>query len=103
MRKNRLFCIVMLLCLTSSNIFAQGTDTLFYDKGWKGVSSKAFAAFYRVLPKDRNNNLHKPFRDYYITGELQSEGGFISVDEKDDKNSVFDGDWTNYYKNGKIE
>ncbi|MBF0961979.1 MAG: hypothetical protein HXK20_07840, partial [Alloprevotella tannerae] len=95
MRKTTLLCIVMLLCLTSANIFAQGTDTLFYDKDWKGVSSKAFAAFYRVLPKDRNNNLHKPFRDYYITGELQSEGGFILVDEKDDKNSVFDGDWIN--------
>ena len=79
MGKTRFFCIIMLLCLTSANIFAQGTDTLYYDKDWKGVSSKAFAVFYRVLPKDRNNILRKPFRDYYITGELQSEGGFISV------------------------
>ncbi len=94
---------MLLLCLTSVRVIAQDTDILFYDKDWKGVSSKAFAAFYRVLPKKRNNNLHKPFRDYYITGELQAEGGFISLDEKDDKKSVFDGDWTTYYRNGKVE
>lgn len=42
-------------------------------------------------------------RDYYITGELQSEGYFLTVDKYDDSNSVFDGAFTNYYKNGKVE
>ena len=47
--------------------------------------------------------MKKHFRDYYITGELQSEGGYISIDKYDDSKSVFDGEWINYYKSGKIE
>ena len=79
------------------------TDTLYYDKEWKGVESKAFASFFRVIPKSGNPNFRKPMRDYYITGELQSEGYYLSVDKYDDRNSVFDGAFTNYYKSGKVE
>ena len=42
-------------------------------------------------------------RDYYITGELQAEVGYISIDKYDDSKSIFDGDDTRYYKNGKVE
>lgn len=79
------------------------TDTLYYDKEWKGVESKAFASFFRVIPKSGDPNFRKPMRDYYITGELQSEGYYLSVDKYDDRNSVFDGAFTNYYKSGKVE
>lgn len=80
-----------------------GLDTLYYDKDWKSVSNKEFATFYRVLDLSDKSSSRKPFRDYYITGELQSEGGYISLDKTDDKNSVFDGEWINYYKSGKVE
>lgn len=78
-------------------------DTIYYDKHWKGVSNPAFAAFYRVCEPDDKTDLKKHFRDYYITGELQSEGGYISIDKYDDSKSVFDGEWINYFKSGKVE
>lgn len=78
-------------------------DTLYYDKDWKGVSNKAFASFYRVLDLSDKSTSKKHFRDYYITGELQSEGGYISIDKADDNKSVFDGESINYYKSGKIK
>ena len=78
-------------------------DTIYYDKNWKGVSNAAFAAFYRVYDANDKSELRKPFRDYYISGELQSEGGYISFDKYDDSKSVFDGEWINYFKSGKVE
>ncbi|MBQ0090486.1 MAG: hypothetical protein KBT27_14255 [Prevotellaceae bacterium] len=78
-------------------------DTIYYDKYWKGVSSAAFASFYRIYDANDKSELKKHFRDYYITGELQSEGGYISIDKYDDSKSVFDGEWTNYFKSGKVE
>ena len=78
-------------------------DTLYYDKDWKGVSNKAFASFYRVLNLSDKSTSKKHFRDYYITGELQTEGGYISIDKADDNKSVFDGEAISYYKSGKIE
>ena len=78
-------------------------DTLYYDKDWKGVENKAFATYFRIIPTSTDSNFRKQFRDYYITGELQSEGGFITIDRYDDSKSIFDGQWTNYYKSGKVE
>lgn len=78
-------------------------DTIYYDKDWKGVSSAAFASFFRIYDANDKSELKKHFRDYYITGELQSEGGYISIDKYDDSKSVFDGEWTNYFKSGKVE
>ncbi|MBQ9286599.1 MAG: membrane-binding protein [Bacteroidaceae bacterium] len=78
-------------------------DTIYYDKDWKGVSNAAFASFYRIYDANDKSELKKHFHDYYITGELQSEGGYISIDKYDDSKSVFDGEWTNYFKSGKVE
>ena len=98
-------CIVFSICLFgASSLFEQSKkDTLFYDKNWKGVESKSFASYYRILSGNADSNFGKRFRDYYVTGELQSEGGYISIDKYDDSKSVMDGEWTNYYKSGKIE
>lgn len=79
------------------------TDTLYYDKNWKGVESKHFATYFRVIANSENSSFQKRFRDFYITGELQSEGGYISIDKYDDSQSIFDGEWINYYKSGKVE
>ena len=78
-------------------------DTIYYDKDWKGVSSAAFATYYRVIEVKDNPNVRGSLRDYFITGELQTEGGYLSIDRNDDKNSVFDGEITMYYKNGLVQ
>ena len=102
--------ITVLICGLSVAISSYGqmkTDTLYYDKDWKGVQSKTFATYFRVIEiledESEDNNYRKRFRDYYITGELQSEGGYITIDKYDDSKSVFDGEWVNYYKSGKVE
>lgn len=96
---------LFLFFIIANNCYSQSSqlDTIYYDKEWKTVSNAAFASFYRICPKERGGEHRKPFRDYYITGELQSEGGFITLDLFDDSNSIMDGDWTNYFKNGKVE
>lgn len=100
--KKILICLVLAAIATSS--YAQSdTDTLYYDKEWKGVESKAFASYERVIPKSEDPNFRKPMRDYYITVELQSEGYYLTIDKYDDSKSVFDGDFISYYKNGKVE
>lgn len=78
-------------------------DTLYYDRNWSGVENKIFATYYRVIPTSSDSSSRKQFRDYYITGELQAEGGFITVDKYDDSKSIFDGEMTSYYRSGKIE
>lgn len=101
----KVFVTAVLTQLFMSNVCSQSLklDTIYYDKDWKGVSSSAFASFFRVYDANDNSKLKKRFRDYYITGELQSDGGYISIDKYDDSKSVFDGEWTNYYKSGKVE
>ena len=78
-------------------------DTLYYDKDWKGVSSKPFATFYRIVDLGNDSGFKKLYRDFYITGELQAEGEYVSIDRYDDSKSVFTGQYCTYYKSGKIE
>lgn len=78
-------------------------DTIFYDQNWKGVPNREFASFYRIVTESKDPNYRNRFRDYYITGELQAEGSYISIDKYDDQRSVFDGETTNYFKSGKIQ
>lgn len=91
--------ILLIYCLPS---FSQRIDTLYYDNNRKGVESKQFASFVRYASYAKDGNYKNRFRDYYITGELQAEGEFISIDKYDDKKSVL-GIRKSYYKNGNIE
>lgn len=102
--KMKKFFIVIWVCLCMANtVIGQTTiDTLYYDKDWKGCE-KTFATYYRVYMLSTDSTLKKKFRDYYITGELRSEGEFISIDKNDDSKSIFDGEFISYYKSGKIE
>ena len=77
-------------------------DTLYYDKDWKGVDSKTFASYIRTAESSNGHNGIKRFKDYYITGELQGEGNYLSLDKEDDSKSVFDGECIKYYKSGAI-
>lgn len=102
MRK-KLIALTLGLSVAIPSIGQIKTDTLYYDKDWKGVESKIFATYFRVMAISDDNKFRKQFRDYYITGELQSEGRYVTIDKYDDSKSIFDGEWINYYKSGKIE
>ena len=99
--------ILLLIFICILNVsYAQNVsqlDTIYYDKNWKGVSNPVFADFYRIIDLSDTLNAQKKYRDYYISGELQSEGGYISINPYDDSKSIFDGDCTNYYKSGQIK
>ena len=93
--------IHMFACLSYSQ--SVKLDTIYYSKDWKAVSSPAFATYYRVYDANDKSPSRKPFRDYFITGELQAEGSYLTMDKTDDSKTVFDGESTIYYKNGKVQ
>lgn len=95
--------IFMLNVFLSTFAIEVEMDTIYYDNEWKGVSNPHFATYYRIIEKNPIDGYRKTFRDYYATGELQSEGDYITIDRFDDSKSVMDGKWTAYYKSGAIE
>lgn len=76
-------------------------DTIYYNNDWDVVSSKYIADYFRVKVNSKDQ-VNKQFRDYFITGELQARGGWISMDNVSDKNTIFDGKCTSYHRNGKV-
>ena len=79
-------------------------DTIYYDKEWKGVSNRHFADFYRIIEKNPTPGYPKKFRDFFITGEIQGEGVYETIDRLDDsKTTLGDGEYIVYYKNGQIK
>lgn len=95
--------ITLLTLLSVIYCTAQKFDTLYYDKEWKVAKNALFASYYRIYDASDKSSDGKPFRDYYISGQLQAEGKYISIDPFDDSKSVFDGEMITYYKNGQIE
>lgn len=100
MRKIAL-ALTFLLGITTCALAQTEIDTLYYSKDWKRVPSKDLAEFYRFAHYPTESSAPKQFKDYYISGELQCEGYFISIDATDDAKSIFAGDCINYFKNGK--
>ena len=77
-------------------------DTIYYDSNWKGVPEPIFADYYYIRYVSEDDNYPNKFRGYWMSGELQSEGEFISIDKYNHENSVFNSTCKDYYKNGKI-
>jgi len=75
-------------------------DTIYYDNNWRTIQSKAFASYYRFALYPADSLATKKSRTFYMTGELEGEGDFISL-SSDDKQSKFTGLYTHYYKSGK--
>lgn len=106
MKKLELKSFVIMFTLSFMSICKlysqESIDTLYYDSEWKGVANKTFAKYYRIAIYPENANYKKLCRDYYITGEVQGEGEFISIDKYDDSKSIWEGKCVTYHKNGKI-
>lgn len=101
MKYYTLFLFMISAAIVSFATPVEKLDTVYYDSNWKG-SSKTFATYYRVMTIPTEENPVKRLRDFYLTGELQGESNYISIDRDDDSKSVFDGDVVAYYKSGKI-
>lgn len=101
--KKPILLIACLMYIMNIALAQDKIDTLYYTKEWKFAPNKAFADFYRVAYYPADSLQTKQFRDYYISGELQSSGNFIKIDSLDDANTIFNGECINYFKNGKPE
>lgn len=78
-------------------------DTIYYNKNWKVTKNKAFASYYRLALYPADKNATKEFKTYYMSGELQGDGNFITLDKTDDSKSKLCDQITTYFKNGDIE
>jgi len=92
-----------ILSFMCAGLNAQKLDTLYYDKDGIGISSPAFAAYYRVYAPHTLIGNKMRYRDFFINGKIRSEGEFVSIDKEDDKQSIFDGDCITYYESGQIK
>lgn len=97
----KLFTLLFAIITLTSFAQKEVLDTVYYDNAWKGCS-RTFATYYRVMTVPTDENPRKQLRDYFITGELQGESDYISIDKNDDSNSIFDGEVKSYYRSGKL-
>lgn len=97
---SRYFFLLLIFVSIQQSLFGQKTEKIFYDSDWKGCSESR-ASFYRIVSFDINRKPVGEIKDYFITGELQSEiDGAIKIDKYDDSKSIFIGNSIGYYKNG---
>ena len=106
----RFSMILFIVLFTMQGLTAQNNnkkhqdkiDTLYYDNNWYVINNKLFASYYRYALYPSNNWAPKKVRTFYITGELEGEGNFITLSYSHDKKSKFTGEYTHYHKSGKV-
>lgn len=76
--------------------------TEYFDKDWKRCDQKA-ASYYRLVTYQSPNKPVGAVKDYYISGQLQSEFTAAYLDYDDEGKNFFEGDTKFYFKNGQIE
>ena len=89
----------LLFCLIICQVAFAQQEKIYYDSEWK-VCNKSKADYYRLITFDENGKPKGKVKDFYITGELQWEGYFSSVDKYDNSKDINEGECIWYYKNG---
>ncbi len=80
--KHSLFILFALVALVTFAQPKEHLDTVYYDSNWKRYSP-TFTTYYRVMTVSSDDNPRKQFRDYFITGEIQGEANYISIERND--------------------
>ena len=73
----------------------------YFDEKWNRCDPKQ-AAYYRLVTYSAPNTPTGVVKDYYITGEIQSEQTPIFIDYDDEGKTFLEGKQTFYHKNGKV-
>ena len=73
----------------------------YFDENWNRCDSK-HAAYFRLITYSAQNKPQGVVKDYYITGELQSEQFPVFIDYDDEGKTFLEGKQTFYHKNGKV-
>ncbi|HMX00901.1 MAG TPA: trypsin-like peptidase domain-containing protein [Cyclobacteriaceae bacterium] len=76
--------------------------TEYFDENWNRCAQKE-AAFYRLVTYEAPNKPTGIVKDYYITGQLQSEFTAVYLDYDDEGKNFHEGEATWYFKNGNTE
>lgn len=74
----------------------------YFDENWNRCEPRQ-AAYYRLITYSAPNKPKGVVKDYYISGELQSEQYPIYIDYDDEGKTFLEGKQTFYHKNGKVE
>lgn len=73
----------------------------YFDENWNRCVPKQ-AAYFRLITYSAPNKPQGIVKDYYITGELQSEQLPVFIDYDDEGKNFLEGKQTFYHKNGKV-
>lgn len=76
--------------------------TEYFDDNWNRCKQKD-ASFYRLVTYQEENKPKGVIKDYYISGQLQSEFTAVYLDYDDEGKNFHEGEAIWYYKNGRIE
>lgn len=77
-------------------------DSIYYNRSGKSAANPVFAEYLRIALYPADSTARKEYKDFYLTGELRSEGYFLRIDSLDDSRTLFDGENNSYYKSGKL-
>lgn len=76
--------------------------TEYFDENWNRCKQKE-AAYYRLITYEAPNKPKGLVKDYYISGQIQSEFYAVYLDYDDEGKNFHEGEATWYFQNGKIE
>jgi S1-C subfamily serine protease/antitoxin component YwqK of YwqJK toxin-antitoxin module len=76
--------------------------TEYFDENWKRCKQSK-ASYYRLITYESDNKPKGIIKDFFISGELQSEFTAVYLDYHDEGKNFHEGEATWYFKNGKIE
>jgi antitoxin component YwqK of YwqJK toxin-antitoxin module len=92
------YLIALLFVVNSIPTIAQDSTIIYYDKDWEVQDWEIDAAYYRVQVTYAETGLIE-VKDFWISGDIQMTGSFISNTEEESKNGLF----TYYVEGGDIE
>ena len=76
--------------------------TEYFDENWNRCKQKD-AAYFRLVTYESENKPKGVIKDFFITGQLQSEFTAVYLDYDDEGKNFHEGEANWYFKNGKIE
>jgi S1-C subfamily serine protease/antitoxin component YwqK of YwqJK toxin-antitoxin module len=76
--------------------------TEFFDEDWKRCKQNV-ASYYRLVTYESDNKPKGSIRNYYISGQLQSEFTLVYLDYEDEGKNFHEGEATWYFENGKLQ
>ncbi|MCQ2202233.1 MAG: hypothetical protein MJZ27_09115 [Bacteroidales bacterium] len=91
----------MLLALVCVTLNAQ-TRKYYYDRDWHAIDDELFATYYVAAKVDVNSPINI-FRAFDRNGQILIDGKYSHLDTLSFFNSIFDGEWISYHKNGNVK